>query len=637
MQAPNTCKDWDIFTRIVHRAFRVIPVRALDVSRIVTLGVPILRLVFVRETVVQLSAGFSRAVGNGRYFLHCRSRHSNQEEYIDRHGIHVVVGHYLGDDKPGAPGPNLTEELLNTNGFSPHPKAGAMGAPVQLGSWEGARMQLLYHINKFNLLASDRIPLNRTLPDVRKKQCQQLDFKVSTLPTSSVIIVFHNEAWSTLLRTVHSVINRSPRELLAEIILVDDSSQREFLKRPLEEHVASLPVPVRIIRSVTRTGLVRARLLGAQQARGQVLTFLDAHCEVTTGEENTARHELLYQFITLGWLEPLLSPIAEDKTRVVCPIIDIIHEDTFQWFTLGSQQVDVRRSNITQAYKTPAMAGGLFSIDRNYFYSLGSYDNSMDIWGGENLEMSFRVWMCGGSIEIAPCSHVGHVFRKSSPYTFPGEGGVGGVLYRNLARVALVWLDDWSNFYFRMNADANKERKSVSVADRRQLRDRLNCKSFQWYLENVWPQHFFPMPDSFFGKIRHEKQAKCIQQPITGSSSQPTGPAILQDCVIEFYQPQSFVFNKKGFIMTDESVCLDVPESRTVPNPQVRLMACNEYDRQKWTYDEDTRHIVHVLSGKCLDIAGVAHPTALTLNPCEDIPSQRWTFKHDDWTKPLDP
>ena len=289
-------------------------------------------------------------------------------------------------------------------------------------------MQQQFQINRYNLVASDRIAFNRSLPDVRKSRC--ISKKYSTdLPTTSIIIVFHNEAWSVLLRTVWSVINRSPNHLVKEILLVDDASERIFLKAQLEDYVQSLPVSTKILRLKKREGLVAARLLGANIASGDTLTFLDAHCECSP-----------------GWLEPLLARIKQNRKKVICPVIDIISDDNFsyiksfefhwgafnwelhfRWYTLSEHELAERRKDTTEPFKTPAMAGGLFTIDRNFFFEIGAYDESLKIWGGDNLEMSFRLWMCGGEIEIAPCSHVGHLFRKSSPYTFPG--GVSGVRF----------------------------------------------------------------------------------------------------------------------------------------------------------------------------------------------------------------
>lgn len=561
-----------------------------------------------------------------------------QQEYVDPRGVHVVVGRYVGDAADsGDLGGNLTEEELNTNAFQPLEGAGRNGYPVLLPPAAQARARRLYRVNRYNLVASDRVPLNRTLPDVRKKKCVG-KYSADGLPDASVVIVFHNEAWSTLLRTVQSVVDRSPRSLLHEIILVDDFSSRAFLRAPLEAHVSQLGVPVRVLRTSKREGLVRARMLGARAAGGRVLVFLDAHCECTK-----------------GWLEPLLARVGEDSTRVVCPVIDIISDDTlayvrsfelhwgafnwelhFRWYTPAGDDLRRRKDDISEPFRTPAMAGGLFAMDKDYFFELGAYDEQMEVWGGENLEMSFRVWQCGGSIEIAPCSHVGHIFRKSSPYSFPG--GIAEILYSNLARVALVWMDEWKEFYFKYSPEAARLRDRQSVRERLQLRERLRCKSFRWYLDTIWPQHFFPMDDRFFGKVRNRYSERCLQSGGPGPAGSggraggqhSSGPATAAKCAPgdDTLAGQLFVMTADGVIMTDESVCLDAPTRDDAQRrPKVRLSACSDTARQRWQHDAQSQTFRHPASGMCLTEMG----DDIVLDECSSDTRQKWALQDVPW------
>ena len=86
-----------------------------------------------------------------------------------------------------------------------------------------------YKTFAFNTLVSSRLGLNRTLPDTRHKECKKLSYSTD-LPTASIIICYYHEDLVVLLRTIHSIVERTPLNILNEILVINDHSDIDISK-----------------------------------------------------------------------------------------------------------------------------------------------------------------------------------------------------------------------------------------------------------------------------------------------------------------------------------------------------------------------------------------------------------------------
>ncbi|XP_036071260.1 polypeptide N-acetylgalactosaminyltransferase 10 isoform X3 [Oryzias melastigma] len=390
---------------------------------------------------------------------------------------------------------------------------------------------------------------------------------------------------------------------------------------------------VRILRTKKREGLIRTRLLGAGAAKGEVITFLDSHCEAN-----------------VNWLPPLLDRIVQNKKTIVCPMIDVIDHDNFGYDTQAGDAMrgafdwemyykripipaEMKTDDPTEPFESPVMAGGLFAVDRKWFWELGGYDTGLEIWGGEQYEISFKVWMCGGRMEDIPCSRVGHIYRKYVPYKVPG----GISLAKNLKRVAEVWMDEYAEYVYQRRP----EYRHLSAGDmtaQKELRSRLNCKNFRWFMKEVaWdlPKHYPPVepPAAAWGEIRNVASGMCmeIRHFVSGS------PIRMESCVkgrgeVSWSHGQVLTLGwrediRVGDPMHTRKVCFDAV-SHSSP---VTLYDCHGMKgNQLWRYRKD-KSLFHPVSNSCIDSS--PSERRVFMNACDPASlSQQWLFERTNDT-----
>ncbi|NWW86328.1 GALT5 acetylgalactosaminyltransferase, partial [Rhynochetos jubatus] len=464
---------------------------------------------------------------------------------------------------------------------------GQFGHPVAVPDDKQEEAKRRWKEGNFNVYLSDLIPVDRAVADTRPAGCSEQRVH-DDLPTTTIIMCFVDEVWSTLLRSVHSVLSRSPPHLIEEVILVDDFSSKALTPPGLCRR--RRPDVPGLARGVQRG------VAGAAAGEGPP----------EPGQGRLPRHRgHQRQGHEVGWLVPLGNPKSECDSGLVIPLFSpfsYMTVDNFQrgiftwpmnfgWRQIPQEVIENNRIKETDIIRCPVMAGGLFSIDKKYFFELGTYDPGLDVWGGENMEISFKV----------RCT------RQLVPHA-----GIP-------ASLAWVWLDEYKELFY--GHAYHLVLKNLDVGDltqQIQLRKKLRCKSFRWYLENVYPDLEAPLVKAS-GLLVNIAAARCITVENTTLA--------LEACDVN-NEHQKFNYTWLRLIRHGE-LCLTPAGTTGAP----ALQRCQSRG-PPWLHrslaavqPELTDHLIseHLQQPTCLEV-DPSH-RALRVNACDAAkPYQKWQF-----------
>jgi glycosyltransferase involved in cell wall biosynthesis len=213
-------------------------------------------------------------------------------------------------------------------------------------------------------------------------------------PRGSIVITARNEAYQLRLTVGNQIETIQPGD--RELIVIDDGStdgSTAFLH----------DLPEVLVRRSEGLGVARARNFGASQATGDIILFADAHVRAPE-----------------GWYEPVTNALRRQAVGAVAPGIYSMTEPARRGFGLVLTGPDLhaswRPANGREPHNVPVLPGCFLAMRREVFERTGGFDPGMRRLGGNDAEISCRLWLLGYELLVVPEVEVGHLFRTVAPY-----------------------------------------------------------------------------------------------------------------------------------------------------------------------------------------------------------------------------
>lgn len=252
----------------------------------------------------------------------------------------------------------------------------------------------------------------------------------------------------------------------------------------------------------------------------------------------------------------------------------------------------------------------------------------------------------------APCSRVGHVYR--GPMDANPNPRKVDFISKNYKRVAEVWMDEFKEFLYERQPHVYNHVDPGDLSEQRAVRERLQCKSFKWFMENVafdLMKKYPPRdpPDYASGIIQSVGHPRLCFDSLGSSDGGAIG---VYPCAENHEAPQASQFwalsYRKDLRLKNSEKCLDVSDHK--PNAPVLIWGChaqggNQYFRYDvvggggWTVEwirmrfklallslfQDSKLIKHGHNNRCLEIQATGRK--VVVNKCDDDnENMKWEF-----------